>query len=414
MAVILVVDDEKSILDVLKILLQSQGHDVIVAQNGTRALEVLAEKHVDLLLSDVRMVPMDGHDLRKNAKALYPAMPVVLMTGFRNIGIELANMNLGVFDYIIKPILMEDLFDIVEHWLNASYPPASEKDVVLPAQMSYRFGTIIAESPEMQHVCRNIELAAGLSTPTLLCGEAGTGKSLIAKAIHDCSSRKNGSFVALNCAKMSETVISDRLFGTADGSLHSDTPAVVGQECTIFLDEVTMMTPWLLTQLVIRLAKSGEVKNGSEPLPACGVILAANSTLESLSRLGGFELLIEQICGTRIELKPLRESNADILPLLSHFFYKATGDWNGNPVLASEVYVALLRHTWPQNRSELSDLASHLLGKVTDGRITMDMLPQDIAAAYGKGSHTTAAGLRFIARRSKSLQKLVRSAQYSQ
>jgi len=386
MAVILVVDDETAILKVLKTVLNFRHYHVLVAESGSEALDLLRENRVDLMLTDVIMRPMDGFELLKSAKQLYPNLAVVFMTGFETIANSIAALQLGVFDCIRKPVRMEELIEVIDHALKAVHSGAGESDAVLPAPVSYRFGTIIAESLDMQRVCQEIERAAAMSAPTLLCGEAGNGKSLIARAIHDYSPRKNGEFVTINCASTPEEVIERRIFGTPaqdanDQPERTDAEAQQSADSgsTILLNGILMMPPALLKQLALHLLKGVDGKDGSKISPKVGLVLAADATLESLSQMGGFATLLSQICSMTISLKPLRERSMDIPPLLSHFFYQHIGDWKKLPVLASDAYASLLQYPWPGNHSELALLVNDLLPQVKDSRITKDMLPAKIS-----------------------------------
>lgn len=413
MAVVLVVDDEKLILSVLTKVLTVRNYEVVVCDSGAKALEMLRERHFDIMLSDVGMKPMDGFELLKQTRTLYPKMPVLLMTAFATVSNALAAMTLGAFDYVTKPLKIDELVDVMEHALSAARAGSGDKNGVLPAPVSYRLGTIIAESPEMQRVCLDIEKAAVTGAPSLLCGEIGTGKSLIAKAIHDCSARKKGDFIVLNCAEMPEPVIEHRLFGASDDDAkagpvdtEAETLKPVDKPSTILLDEITMMPPTLLEKLILHLAKGVDEKNGSEPARA-GLILTADETLESLSQMGGFAALLAQISGVKIVIRPLRERNMDILPLLAHFFHERLGDWKKLPALDPEVHTALMQYPWPGNHAEVEELVDVLLPQITDGRITKDILPPDIAAFTDKDAKTTDSVIRRVDHRGRLLKKFL-------
>lgn len=415
MAVILIADDNVLIRDVLTKALTLRRYEIIAAESGNAALDLLRERHVDLLLSEVVMTPLDGLELLKKAKEQYPRLQVVLITAFGSVSTAAAAMALGAFDYIPKPIQIDDLVNVIEHALNAVSVGTSEKDRPLPAPISCRLGTVIAESPEMQLVCQNVELAAITSGPSLLCGEAGTGKSLIARTIHACSARKNGEFVVLNCAEMPEPVVELLLFGASSEVARRQalpTAEIAGQltgkDCTILLEEVTMMPPGLMDRLILRMAKGVDRRSGDEPSSQPSLILsAAATTLKALSRMSGCAALVNQISGVTIVIKPLRERQADVLPMLSHFFYKQTGNWEQLPVLAPDAYSALIQHPWPGNHAELAELVDDLLPQVKDGWITKDMLPSDMTESAKEDTPAEDTAIRHVDHRCKFLKKFL-------
>lgn len=415
MATLLIVDDEKLICSVLKQVLTIKKYDVLVAESGPEALQILSEQHVDFMISDLRMEPMDGIALLKRTKELYPKLPVVLMTGYGTVATATSAMTLGAFDFITKPIKVNELVDVVENALNtARSGGGSDKEGALPIPVQYRLGSIIAESHEMQRVCQDIEKAAVTSAPSLLCGELGTGKSLIARTIHDCSPRKDGEFIVLNCAETPEPVIAAKLFGIAGSpeiqKLQPGTGEAEHDDAkphTVVLEEIVMMPPELLEKLILHLAKSVDEKGAAGPAAQSGLILSADTTLESLSQMGGFAALLARISGVIIEIKPLRERDKDILPLFSHFLYQQIGDWNKLPVLAQDAREALMKYPWPGNHSELAEFVKDLLPLIRDGRISKDILPPDIAGRADQGDAATHTVFRRIDHRGRLLKKFL-------
>ncbi|MEI6970241.1 MAG: sigma 54-interacting transcriptional regulator, partial [bacterium] len=340
------------------------------------------------------------------------SMPVALMTGVGTVGMAASAMTLGAFDVVTKPLKVDELVTLVEHALKASSIHTAAQASVLPVPVKYRFGRIVAESLEMKRVCHDIEKAAMTSAPSLICGELGTGKSLLARIIHDCSPRGKGKFVVLNCAELPEPVIEERLFGIAGNSRLTPPQPTEGETAqdeaiptTILLDEIVMMPPELLEKLVVHLAKDIYAGGTGQTTVMRGIILSADTTLESLSKMGGFASLISQITGVKIELKPLRERNADILPLLAHFLFRQIGDWNRLPLLEKDVQEALLNHAWPGNHSEMYDLIEFLLPQIRDGRITRNTLPPDILGTGPKNEQATRTVFRRIDHRGKLLKQ---------
>lgn len=415
MAVLLIVDDEKLILSVLSKVLGVRGYEILVAENGQTALEMLKNKPIDIMLADVSMHPMDGLELLKQTKALHPKLPVVLMTAYGTVNTAMSSLTLGAFDYVSKPIRVDELVEVLEHALATSQSGtgANEGTTIL-APVTYQLGGIVAESREMQRVCEDIQKAAVTSAPSLLCGELGTGKSLIARAIHDCSARKGGEFIVLNCAETPEPVIAEKLFGASGGVVNAKAPS--GEETaaqadskprTVVLEEIVMMPPDLLEKLILHLAKTVDEKGAADQASTSGLILSADVTLEALSQMGGFAALLARISGVRIEVKPLRERDVDILPLMAHFMYQQIGDWKKLPALAQDAREALLKYAWPGNHTELGEFVRDLLPQVHDGKITRSMLPPDIAGSPAAGAPATHTVFRRIDHRGKLLKKFL-------
>lgn len=405
MPAILIVDDEQLILKVLSKVLSARNYAVSVCDSGPAALAMLQEKKFDLMLADVGMRPMDGLELLKQTKALYTKMPVVLMTAFGTVSTAVAAMTLGAFDYVSKPLKIDELAEVLEHALSTARVSSVDNNGTLPSPVVCRIGTIVAVSTEMQKVCQGIEMAAVTTAPSLVCGEIGTGKSLIAKAIHECSPRKHSDFMILNCAEMPEPVIAQRLFGASDGDVNTQSESNSG---TILLDEITMMPQSLLKKLILHLAKGYDKKNNTGQPSNYGLVLTADETLESLSQMVGFSSLLAQISGVKIAVKPLRERNMDILPLLSHFFHERLGDWKKLPTLGLDVHAALMNYPWPENHAEVAELVNDLLPQIKDGKITKDMLPDGIAKyAETKDTQATDAITRRIDHRGRLLKKFL-------
>lgn len=215
---ILLVDDEPSILSVLNTLLKGKGFETVPALGAAKALELLRSESFDLMITDVRMQPVDGLELLKRGKALHPSMAVIMITAFGSVESAVEAMKVGAFDYVTKPFKVDELLITVQRALE--YRRAMSENQLLKAQLQARYGfeNMVAESPAMRKICSMIERVAPTDQTVLIGGESGTGKEVLAKAIHAHSARASQNFVPINCAALPEPLLESELFGHMKGS----------------------------------------------------------------------------------------------------------------------------------------------------------------------------------------------------
>jgi two-component system response regulator PilR (NtrC family) len=399
MARILVVDDEVSIVSVLATLLKAEGYDVVPMRDSQKALELLKSDTFDLMLSDIRMSPVDGMELLRVARAEKPQMAVIMLTAFGTVETALEALKLGAFDYVTKPFKVDELLITVQRALE--YKRALTENIDLKAQLvsKYQFDNIVAESTAMRNLCEMIRRVAPTDATVLICGESGTGKEIVAKAIHTHSRRKDKTFLAVNCAALPEPLLESEMFGHTKGAF---TGASANKEGlfeaatggTIFLDEIGAM-PLSIQSKLLRVLQEKEVRRvGSNETIAvdCRVLAATNIKLETLLTEGKFrEDLYYRISVIPIEIKPLRERTDDILPLIHHFLRLETPQGRDIPTLAPEVRELLEQYPWPGNVRELENAIKHALTFAHDNRITLDVLPPKIIShvSLGKSSIPT-------------------------
>lgn len=383
MAKILLVDDEPSILSVLNVLLKAEGHNVTPQSDGNQALELIKKEEFDLLISDIRMKPLDGITLLKAARDTQPSMAVLMMTGYGSVETAVEAMKLGAFDYITKPFKVDEMLITVQRALD--YNKTLSENVNLKAQLEarYRFENIIAESAAMRNVCDMIERVAPTDATVLIYGESGTGKEVVAKAIHAYSNRKNKQFLPLNCAALPEPLLESELFGHVKGAF---TGAATDKEGlfeaanggTMLLDEISSM-PMGIQAKLLRVLQDREIRRvgGTANIAVDVRVLAAtNSRLDALITKGAFrEDLYYRLSVIPIEIKPLRERLEDILPLAQHFLRKEIGEGTPLPQMAPEVQALLEQYHWPGNVRELENAVKHALTFAQDNLITTDCLP---------------------------------------
>ncbi|HBA85861.1 MAG TPA: DNA-binding response regulator [Verrucomicrobia bacterium] len=419
MSRILLVDDEPSILSVLSTLLRAESHDVVPVLGGEKAQDVIRNETFDLMISDIRMSPVDGMQLLKFARKEKPGMAVIMITAYGSVETAVEAMKEGAFDYVTKPFKVDELLITVQRALE--YHSALAENVDLKAQLEakYRFENIVAESPAMRQVCEMIERVGPTDTTVLILGESGTGKELVAKAIHAHSRRKNKRFLPINCAAMPEPLLESEMFGHVKGAF---TGAATNKEGlfeaagggTIFMDEVGSM-PMSIQSKLLRVLQEREIRKvgGTETVAVDVRVLAAtNDRLERLIEEGRFrEDLYYRLSVIPIEIKPLRERPEDILPLVSHFMRQELGPGKELLTIDPEAQLVLEQYPWPGNVRELDNAIRHAMTFTKTGIISKDVLPAKIVSSVDTGSFTGAigGGIRAEIYRGKSLKAFLRA-----
>ncbi len=419
MARILLVDDEASILSVLSTLLKAEGHEVIPVLGGEKAQDVIRDQDFDLMISDIRMSPVDGMQLLKLIRREKPAVAVIMITAYGSVETAVEAMKEGAFDYVTKPFKVDELLITVQRALE--YRNAIAENVNLKAQLEsrYRFENIIAESPAMRKVCEMIERVAPTDTTVLILGDSGTGKELVAKAIHAHSLRKTKCFLPINCAAMPEPLLESEMFGHVKGAF---TGASANKEGlfeaagggTIFLDEIGAM-PMSIQSKLLRVLQEREIRKvgGTETIPVDVRVLAAtNDRLEDLIEEGRFrEDLYYRLSVIPIEIRPLSERPEDILPLVYHTMRQELGPGKELPGIDPEVQIILERYSWPGNVRELENAIRHAMTFTKPGeKIMKDVLPAKIVNSVDTSEiQVVQPGLKAESYRGKSLKGFLRA-----
>ena len=412
MAKILLVDDEASILSVLSVLLKAEGYEVVPVDNGEKAMELIKSTPFDLMISDIRMRPVDGITLLKSARELRPAMSVLMITGYGTIETAVESLKYGAFDYITKPFKVDELLITVQRAIE--YNKTISENIDLKAQLTgkYRFENIIAESRSMRNVCEMIERVAPTDTTVLIYGESGTGKELVAKAIHSYSSRKNKKFLPLNCAALPEPLLESELFGHVKGAFTGASVDKTGlfevaNNGTLFLDEIDSM-PLGIQAKLLRVLQDKQIRKvgGNEPITVDVRVLASTSTrLEQKIAQATFrEDLYYRLSVIPIEIKPLCERPEDIMPLVYHVLHQELGGNKELPNIEPDVLAVIEQYSWPGNVRELENALKHALTFAKNNLISKDCLPVKVIQA----SVTGGADIRHENYRGKSLKAFLR------
>ncbi len=361
---ILVVDDEPSMRDMLRIVLRRDGYDVVVAEDGRQALGVLERERVDLLLSDIRMADISGVDVLRAAKQANRDIVAFMMTAFASTETAVEAMRLGAVDYFTKPFSMDELRLKVRQHVEASR--LKQENVLLKRVLntSHSFSSIIGRSEPMLAVFKMVDTIAKTSSTVLITGESGTGKDLVARAIHFNSLRRDHPFVALNCGAIPETLLESELFGHMRGAFtgadqNKKGLLEVADRGTIFLDEIGEMNALMQVKLlrVLQERRFRRLGGTDEVRADVRVIAATNQELPRLVADGRFrEDLFYRINVIGLHLPPLRDRLEDIPLLADHFLAKFSGHME-KPVraISREAHERLMAYRWPGNVRELEN-----------------------------------------------------------
>jgi len=384
---LLIVDDDESACEFLDTILSGQGFRVTTEVTAEAALAKLGGQEFDAMLTDVYMQGMDGIELCRRVQALRPDLPVLVVTGEASLDAAVAALRAGAYDFITKPIdtklLMPALNRAVQHYrLNAEV-----RRLRRALDDTRRFGAIIGKSPAMQQVFDLIVRVADSEASVLITGESGTGKELVARSIHEHSSRAQGPFVALNCAAVPANLIESELFGHARGAFTDAKTSRDGLFAqadggTLFLDEIGEL-PLEMQPKLLRALQERRIRpvGGSKEIPFdARIVTATNRDLEDEVEAGRFrEDLLYRIDVVRLELPPLRMRGRDVL-LLAQAFIERFSDQGGRNVRQLDPVAAerLLSYDWPGNVRELENCMERAVALARIDRITLEDLPRKI------------------------------------
>ncbi len=359
---ILVVDDDPAHRTMLKTLLGEWGYAVFEADDGQTAIARVRERFFDLIFMDVRMLKMSGIEALEKIKAYNPAIPIIIMTAFSSVEAAVEALKKGAYDYLTKPLDFDKLKLIIDRAME--HRQLKEENRMLRQILGHHFDrrNIIGQSPVMIRLLETVAQVAPSGATVLITGESGTGKELIAGALHYNSHRKNGPFVKVNCAALTETLLESELFGHEKGAFtgaerRKEGCFVQAGGGSLFLDEVSEMTITMQVKLLRVLQEREVIRVGGEtPLPVdVRVIGATNKNLEELVRQGNFrEDLYYRLNVVGLGLPPLRCRREDI-PLLMRHFSDVFAERNRKTVkgLTPRAMDAILKHDWPGNVREL-------------------------------------------------------------
>ncbi len=420
---ILLIDDEEPIREALLLLLKSTGYRVNGCGSGQEALQLLEKETFDIVITDLFLPDITGIDILKKAKGLYPAIEVILITGHASAETAVRAMKEGAFDYITKPLNFEELRVIITK--------AVEKQQILSENISlkkqlrdkYEFSNIIGSSPAMQRVFSRITKVIKTDSTVLILGDSGTGKELIAKAIHSNGPRRDNPFIAVHCGAIPENLLESELFGHTKGSFTGAIRDKIGKfeaanHGTIFLDEIATL-PMHLQIKLLRVLQEQEVERIGSNRPIkldVRIISATNVNLEEEVKKGTFrDDLFYRLNVIPVTLPPLRERVEDILPLVRHFLAKYCKEMGRVPMsITREALMALEVYNWPGNVRELENAVERTVALTEGDQITIADLPSNIARRYNEqeelSTRVTPRGVDLVKVLSEIEQKMISDA----
>jgi len=369
---ILVVDDEKSQREILEMILSGEGYDVTTASSGEAAMKFVADRHFDLVLTDLKMTGMSGLDLLKELTDFDKSIIVLLLTAHGTVDSAVDALRLGAFDYLQKPYDREKLLETISRALN---------------KLSTLDAEIVSESPEMDRVKKLILKIANSNSTVLIRGESGTGKELIARSIHNNSPRTDQVFQAVNCAAINENLLESELFGHEKGSF---TGAVnekkglfeVADGGTLFLDEIGELDIALQAK-ILRALQEKQIRRvgGTKEINTdVRVVAATNRDLLAMSQEGRFrEDLYYRLNVLSIELPALRERRTDVPVLIDYFLGKHTRGSNRKVTIDAPARKLLENYSYPGNIRQLESAIERAMLLCENNQITLDDLPPEMS-----------------------------------
>ncbi len=391
---ILIVEDEQVLRESLAGLLEEEGYDVVQAPNGKDAYDLVVQRPVDLVLSDVRMPEMDGLTLLGHLKRLAPETPVIMITAYGTVDSAVEAMKAGGWDYLLKPVQFDDLLLKIQRALEFREMSRDRRIMTEQLAAESTFHNLVSESPNMRELFEQVRKLSTVKSSVLIVGESGTGKELFARAIHFNGITRTKPFVPVNCGGIPETLIESELFGHRRGAFTGAIRDKTGyfeaaNGGTIFLDEISTLSKSVQSSLLRVLEDRCVVPVGdTKPRPIdLRVIAASNCNLEKMVSEGEFrEDVYFRLNVVKIMLPPLRHRKGDIPLLVHHFLAKYTTQMNKQILgITNGVMRALLNHEWRGNVRELENVIERVVifaegrdVQVSDLPFVVDQVDDDV------------------------------------
>jgi len=381
---VLIVDDEKNICDSLRFALED-NYEVFTTQDANQVMEILYSEDIGVVLLDLKIGKIDGIRILKEIKSKLNNVQVIVVTAYGSIKSSINAMKEGAFHYITKPVDMEELYLYVEkavEYKNLNYSLSNLKKIL---NEKYSFNEIIGKSDELRLFLNRVEKVIDIDSTVLITGESGTGKDLVAKALHFQGNRKDENFIVVNCAAIPENLLESELFGYEKGTFTGADKKKIGKiqianKGTLFLDEIAEMDLQLQAK-ILRIVEDMEVTPlGSNKAVKIDVriVAATNKNLEEEVKNGKFrEDLFYRLNVINLEIPPLRERKGDIPILLNYFLDKYNNKLNKNILgFSNDVIEILERYKFPGNIRELENLVEMLVALSDNTIIYKENLPE--------------------------------------
>ena len=391
---VIVVDDEEYLLEACADALSSlDSVEIEVKQDSTQALEILSRETYDLLITDIRMPGVGGMELLRAARESNPALAVLMMTAYPTVETAVESMKLGAADYLTKPFLPEDLCAAAKRLLDEKR--LREENQLLRRQLerSYRFDEIVGKSAAMQEVFDTIQSVADTDVDVLIHGETGSGKELVARSVHGRSSRRECSFVPVDCGAIPENLLESEFFGHEKGAFTGAEARSLGllefaDGGTFFLDEIAELPQQLQAKLLRALQerKFRRVGGKEEIEVDIRIVAATHRDLEQEVREGRFRQdLFYRVNVVKIEIPPLRDRPEDLPLLIEHFIGQFSESLSrGQTEISPEVTEILQRYPWPGNIRELQNVLKRALVMARGAPVELVHLPNEVVARIGE------------------------------
>jgi DNA-binding NtrC family response regulator len=387
MARVLIVDDDPVILEVIGDILKKNGYEVVAAPNGAAGIRELERKYFDLVLTDLVMPDVDGMEVLNHVVSTSPKAICIILTGHGTIKSSVEAIKKGAFDYITKPITADELLVVIEKALK--FRNLEEENIRLKKelQQTYGYDNFVGTSNAIKNIYDLIEKVADTDGTVLISGASGTGKELIARAIHYNSSRCDRPLVVINCGAIPEELLESELFGHEKGAFTGAYKSRIGRfemanGGTIFLDEIGEMSPALQVKLLrVLQEKKFERVGGTKTIHVdVRIIAATNKNLTTAINKGKFrEDLYYRLNVIPMKVPPLKQRKSDIPLLIDHFLKKfQKGAEKKITGFSPEVMDAMLKYDWPGNVRELENVIKRLTILCDDEVVTVDDLPEHI------------------------------------
>ncbi|MFH0732196.1 MAG: sigma-54 dependent transcriptional regulator [Candidatus Omnitrophota bacterium] len=398
---ILIVDDEKNVLSSFKKIMAQDGYEIYTASNAKEGLSIARDTTINLLIMDIRMPGMDGLEAFSKFKEIDQKMPIIIMTAYATTETAIEAMQLGAYDYVIKPFNIPQMKKMIEKALETARIMKTE--VTFEPKEEFKGDRIIGSSLEMQQIYKTIGQVAASDVNVLLRGESGTGKELIARAIYHYSNRKNKPFLVVNSAAIPETLLESELFGYEKGAFTDAREPRIGklEQCnggTIFLDEIGDM-PLSIQAKVLRVLehKSFERLGSNKTIQVdVRLITATNKNLEALIKQERFrEDLYYRLNVVSIQIPALREHKQDVLQLVDYFLNKHSKELKKNFArISNDALKILQEYNWPVNIRELENVIKKAMLFCKGNTILPEhIFIQDTVVSESKDSTTQLRGL---------------------
>ena len=384
---ILIIDDEESQRNVLSGYLQKKGFTIFSASSGNAGVELAKNNMIDIVLSDYKMPDKTGLEVLEEVKRINPEINFVILTAYGTIENAVKAMRLGAYDYISKPVDLDELDLLIERIIETKNLRSEIKLLRTQLFDKFKIDSIISNSPKMEEVLSVSSRAADSKATILITGESGTGKEVLAKAIHYISSRKNQPFIAVNIPALPETLLESELFGHEKGAFTGAEKLKKGRfeladKGTIFLDEIGDV-PLNLQVKFLRVLQEQKIERlgGTENINIdVRIITATHQNLEEKIKDGTFrEDLFYRLNIVSINIPPLRERREDILPLIEYFITSYTKENNREKIeISKEAVDLLLKYNYAGNVRELENIIERAVVLCRDNIITLNDIPDSV------------------------------------